>query len=53
MSKNTLHVDEASGSLIDAKGKILFRIGEPIKVIITSVDMEARRIEMESKDDRA
>ena len=51
MAKNTLHVDEASGSLIDANGKILFRIGEPIKVKITSVDMEARRIEMKQKDD--
>lgn len=40
-------IDMARGSLRDTSGKEIYRIGEKIRVKIASVDMEARRIEME------
>ncbi|MBP9812318.1 S1 RNA-binding domain-containing protein, partial [Candidatus Gracilibacteria bacterium] len=41
-------IDMARGSLRDISGKEIYRIGEKIQVKIASVDMEARRIEMET-----
>jgi exoribonuclease R len=42
-----LSIDMSRGSLKDTTGKELYQIGQKIRVKVASVDMDARRIEME------